>query len=196
MTKVYTIIAGVNGAGKTSLYNVIGKTGELGERVNIDEMVMASGSWKDAILQLKESREAMRLIDEYIEKGKSFHLETTLPGTVICRQAKKAKAKGFTVELYFVGIEDIEVAIERVHKRVENGGHGIEDSVIRKRYEKIWQNLTELLPLCDYTVFYDNSDKFSQVAIMTNNRFLDCDANPPAWFKKAMEMYYTKVQRN
>jgi len=194
MSKTYTIIAGINGAGKTSLYNVIKDTGELGTRVNIDEMVMSSGSWRDAILQLKESRRAMELIDSYINKGESFHLETTLPGNVISRQIKKAKQKGFGVDLYFVGVENIDTAIERVNKRVKQGGHGIEESVIRKRSEKIWQNLCEILPLCDYAVFYDNSDRFSQVAIMTKNRFLDCDANPPKWFKKAMEMYYSKIQ--
>ena len=136
----------------------------------------------------------MELIDSYINKGESFHLETTLPGNVISRQIKKAKQKGFGVDLYFVGVENTETAIERVNKRVEQGGHGIEESVIRKRSEKIWQNLCEILPLCDYAVFYDNSERFSQVAIMTKNRFLDCDANPPKWFKKAMELYYSKTQ--
>ena len=39
--KTYTIIAGINGAGKTSLYNVISSDPNipLGERVNIDEIV-------------------------------------------------------------------------------------------------------------------------------------------------------------
>jgi len=35
----YTIFAGVNGAGKTSLYRILNQYEDLGERVNIDEIV-------------------------------------------------------------------------------------------------------------------------------------------------------------
>ena len=63
----YTIFARVNGAGKTSIYKSIYYTENKDEkRINTDEMVARIGSWKDNNLQMKCSREAVKLIKQYI----------------------------------------------------------------------------------------------------------------------------------
>ncbi|WP_409069417.1 hypothetical protein ACFLKB_07415 [Clostridium sp. FAM 1755] len=46
--KKYTIFAGVNGAGKTSIYKSIYYNENIDEkRINTDEMVARIGSWQD-----------------------------------------------------------------------------------------------------------------------------------------------------
>ena len=61
--KSYTIFAGVNGAGKTSIYKSIYFNENKDEkRINTDEMVARIGSWKDNNLQMKCAREAVKLI--------------------------------------------------------------------------------------------------------------------------------------
>lgn len=75
----YTIFAGVNGAGKTSIYKSIYYNENKEERrINTDEMVARLGSWQDNNLQLKCAREAVKLIRKYISEGISFNQETTL----------------------------------------------------------------------------------------------------------------------
>jgi len=62
----YTIFAGVNGAGKTSIYKCIYYNENKEEnRINTDEMVARIGSWKDNNLQMKCAREAVKLIKYY-----------------------------------------------------------------------------------------------------------------------------------
>ena len=52
--KNYTIFAGVNGAGKTSIYKSIYYEENISEkRINTDEMVARIGSWKDNNIQYK-----------------------------------------------------------------------------------------------------------------------------------------------
>ena len=69
----YTIFAGVNGAGKTSIYKSIYYHENKNEkRINTDEMVARIGSWKDNNLQIKCGREAVKLIREYINDNISF----------------------------------------------------------------------------------------------------------------------------
>lgn len=76
--KRYTIFAGVNGAGKTSIYkSVYYNENKQEERINTDEMVARIGSWKDSNLQVKCAREAIKLIKKYISDGISFNQETT-----------------------------------------------------------------------------------------------------------------------
>jgi predicted ABC-type ATPase len=49
----YTIFAGVNGCGKTSIYkSVYYEDNKNEKRINIDEMVARIGSWKDNTLQI------------------------------------------------------------------------------------------------------------------------------------------------
>ena len=56
--KRYTIFAGVNGAGKTSLYNMaFADQAVVGERVNLDELVRQIGDWRDEKLQLKAAKQ-------------------------------------------------------------------------------------------------------------------------------------------
>ena len=181
--KTFTIIAGINGAGKTSLYRVLKETdNDLGVRVNIDELALEQGDWRDPRAQIHAGRAAMAMISEQIEKGNSFHLETTLPGAAIVRQINAAKEKGFTVTLYFVGIDRLGVALERVHLRMANGGHGIADEFIIKRYAQLNANLRQVLPLCDNAILFDNTVKFRQIAILENKKLVDCDSDLPYWF--------------
>lgn len=61
--KNYTIFAGVNGAGKTSIYKSIYYNENMDEkRINTDEMVARIGSWQDNNIQIKCAREAVKLI--------------------------------------------------------------------------------------------------------------------------------------
>ncbi len=187
--RTYTIIAGINGAGKTSLYNVIKQDEciDLGERVNIDEIVRRYGDWRDNLLQVKAAREAMRLITDHIEAGVSFHQETTLPGKSILRQVQKAKANGYRVRLFYVGVENVSVALERVHKRMEQGGHGLDDDIICRRFDKMKQNLAAIYPLCDKAVFYDNTTRFRQIAFFKDKIMLDCAHTLPQWFSELFD---------
>lgn len=64
--KRYTLFAGVNDAGKTSIYkSVFFSEKYIGKRINTDEMVARIGSWQDNNLQIKAGREAVKLIDYY-----------------------------------------------------------------------------------------------------------------------------------
>jgi predicted ABC-type ATPase len=105
--KKYTLFAGVNGVGKTSIYKSVFYNEEyIGKRINTDEMVARIGSWQDSNLQIKAAREAVKLINYYMEKGISFHQETTLSGNSILANIKKAKEKGFYVVMNYIGLEN------------------------------------------------------------------------------------------
>lgn len=184
---VYTLIAGINGAGKTSLYWTLNRDGELGVRINIDEIVKQRGDWHDNRLQIAAGREALARIHACIDEGVSFHMETTLPGLSVVRQIMKAKEKGFEIQLYFVGVDTVDIALDRVHRRMAHGGHGIDDACLIRRYEQLIPNLRKILPLCDRAVMFDNTVRFRQIALIYKNRVIDCDRDLPGWFIEIMD---------
>lgn len=64
---------------------------------------------------------------------------------------------GYTVELVFLSLPDVEMAIERVAIRVMQGGHNIPEEVIRRRYAHGIQNFERYKMLVDSWQLYDNS---------------------------------------
>ena len=65
---------------------------------------------------------------------------------------------GYRVRLIFLCLPDLEIALERVRIRVVQGGHSVEESVIRCRFDKGWNNFHNVYrDLVDSWVLYDNS---------------------------------------
>lgn len=177
------VFGGVNGAGKTCLFEVMKTTEELGERVNVDDIVKSRGSWQDTLLQVRAAKIAKDRISAYIKNKTPFHFESTLTGMSVLRQLESAKKNGFHTILYFVGIDGFETAIERVHHRMEHGGHGIEERAIIARYKAMPNNLRRILPHCDEAYFYDNTVRFRQIAIHRGGDILDEDPILPDWYQ-------------
>jgi len=76
------------------------------------------------------------------------------------------------------------MAISRVKKRVEEGGHHIETEVIRRRYSRGLQNLFSIyLPLATEYLIYDNSKGKPELVVA---RLIDREiqiTNSPLWEK-------------
>jgi len=132
MVKTYTVFAGVNGAGKSTFHSILNQ--DFGIRINLDEIIrdQHDNAWSDTKVQMLAARSAVRLIRECLSGDKSFNQETTLTGSTIILNISKAKINGFKVVMYYMGLENVELSIRRVAKRVANGGHGILDMVSRE----------------------------------------------------------------
>ena len=128
----YIIFAGVNGAGKTTLYQSNIKIQNM-PRVNVDEIVRSFGSWNSTKDIFRAGKIAVRSIKQYFSERISFNQETTLCGNSIVENIMKARELGYRIELYYVGLDSADLAVERVKNRVLNGGHGIPEKDIRKR---------------------------------------------------------------
>lgn len=180
--KNYTIFAGVNGAGKTSIYKSIYYNENIDEkRINTDEMVSRIGHWQDNNLQIKCAREAIKLIKKYIVEGISFNQETTLSGKSIISNIKLAKEKGFYVTMNYIGVKSADIAKERVAIRVRKGGHGIPDEAIERRYFDSLANLSKVINICDKINIYDNSEMFKLVMVIKDGEVVWKDKKIPNW---------------
>ena len=133
------IIAGCNGAGKTTAsFTVLPEMLDCDEFINADEIARG-------ISPLNPEKAS-------IEAGR-FMLTKSYTKTV-----QKAKERGYQITLLYFWLASVELAIERVHTRVIEGGHNIPEPVIIRRYYSGLINLFNLyLPICDYWMIFDNS---------------------------------------
>ena len=168
--KTAFIFAGVNGAGRSTLYwNEIEKGKRLGQRINIDEIVSGFGDWRNAKDQARAARIALKLQKSYIQNNESFNQETTLCGKGILRLFERLKKQDFRICLYYVGLDSVEIAKERVEMRVAKGGHNIDEAIINRRYSASLKNLRNVLYFCDEVLFYDNSKELRKIGYMLDN---------------------------
>lgn len=178
-SKEFNVFTGVDGAGKTTLYfNQLEKekNKNFGLRVNIDEIVQAIGDWKNPKDQVRASKIALKIRNDYLNKGYSFNQETTLCGKSIISFIQKAKENGYKINLYYVGLENEQIAKDRVKIRVSKGGHDIAPELIEKRYKESLENLKKILPIVNDLYLFDNSKEFK--SITTKN-----DIENTSWLK-------------
>lgn len=98
-------------------------------------------------------------IDELIDDGTSFAFETTLSTKSYKKKLLEAQTKGYVVSLLFFWLQSPELAVERVRIRVAEGGHNIEQEIIKRRYNRGIKNLFDLyLPIVNGTLIFDNSE--------------------------------------
>jgi len=154
--KKYILIAGANGAGKSTLFHVLDELKDM-PRINTDEMVKQFGVWNNMSDVFKAGKLAVKKVDEYFSEGMTFNQETTLCGNFILKSIKKAKQLGYYVEMHYVGVENVDIAKQRVARRVLAGGHGIPETDIERRYTETFNNLNKIISDCDRILFYDNT---------------------------------------
>ena len=111
---------------------------------------------------------AVKKIAEYFNEGITFNQETTLCGKSILSNIAKAKKRGYFIELHYIGVENTDVAKERVAMRIKQGGHGIAEQDIERRFFEIFDNLKKALPESNLALFYDNTIEFRRFTIYKN----------------------------
>ena len=154
------MIAGVNGAGKSS---VIGATirEEGGAYFNPDEETRALLADRPSLTLAEANAFAWALgkrgLERAIQDNADFAFETTLGGQTITRLLERALDAGLDVVVRYVGLDSAERHIGRVAARVARGGHHIDEARIRHRYTASREHLIMLLPRLTELIVYDNS---------------------------------------
>lgn len=174
---VFTIVGGVNGAGKSSLSGVLRSClDDLGVIVDPDKLTAEAGGDEYA-----GGQAAIAKLQGCLAAGVDFTEESTLSGGFARKMARAARAAGYTVRLYYVGINSAEDALQRIANRVAHGGHNIPAQDVRRRFARRFSDLAKLLPLCNEANFYDNNNGFQLVAIYQSGEILPVGAERPLW---------------
>ena len=175
--KIYTIIGGVNGVGKSSLTGVLSaEINDLGIIIDTDKITAEQNGDR-----IKDGKKAIERINNAIIKGINFTQETTLSGTRTLKTIQKARSEDYTIRLYYVGVNSVEESLKRIRNRVEKGGHDIPADDVQRRYMKRFDDLTAILPYCNEVHFYDNENGFVECAEYRNGQLIFKTKYIPDW---------------
>jgi predicted ABC-type ATPase len=106
---------------------------------------------------LQAGRIMLERMEQMVEKMQSFAFETTLSGLTYMSLIKRTKDKGYRVTFFFVYLNSVDLAIERVALRVSKGGHPIAKDIIYRRYYRGLKNMLHYAGEANAWYIYDNS---------------------------------------
>jgi predicted ABC-type ATPase len=177
LTRDYLIFAGVNGAGKSTLYHSgVWRRPHFPKamhRVNSDEILLEQGGeWSSPKDQFAAMKEAVKRIDAYFQRGISFNQETTLAGKKSLNDLRKARERGYRVIMFYVGVDDPIIAVQRIQGRIDAGGHGIAPEDVRRRYRVSLNALLKAIDLCNEVYLFDNTQKLAYACSFKNGVFV------------------------
>jgi predicted ABC-type ATPase len=143
------VIAGPNGAGKTTFAReFLPKDAGIVYFVNAD--LIATG-----LSPLKPELAAARM---------DFAFESTLSGTTYVGRLRRWKAAGYRIEIVFLKLHSVQLALRRIAARVRQGGHDVPRDDVERRFDRGWANFQSVYrPVSDAWTVYDNSGDAPQL---------------------------------
>ena len=153
------LLAGPNGAGKTTFINgFLRERAEAFQFVNPDE-VARSLTGTGAASDLVAGRRVLERLDDLVADRADFVLETTLASRSHAVRIRDWKAAGYRFELVYLRLPSADHSVARVAHRVAEGGHGIPEDTLRRRFALSLEYLeTVYKPLVDEWEVYASGD--------------------------------------
>ncbi len=175
------VLAGPNGAGKST----------FAENVDLSFMKELNITSFDYDLEFKKLYEqyisimnaqieeniAIRTKEIFEEQAifalnnkKHFSFQTNYDKVYTDKWRLKFKEERFETELYFLYVDSIEQCIERVAKRVKEGGHFVLNDEVSRRYKEGLLNFDNSFLKYDKVVFIDTSLQINRLMLEINNQ--------------------------
>lgn len=170
---VLYIIAGCNGAGKTTAsMSVLPEVLSCREFVNADEIAKGLSPLNPESVAIQAGKLMLDRIDLLLKQRSTFAIETTLATRSYAKLVEKAKEMHYMVYLLYFWLPTPEMAVRRVAQRVMSGGHNIPTDTIYRRYYAGLDNLFNIfVEKVDCWSLYENSE--SMKVVVKRNMVID-----------------------
>ena len=190
MTKQLWILAGGNGAGKSTFYTINLLARGL-PMLNVDQIAetLEPGDPGAAITTAQKWVELKRA--KLVETGESFCYETVFSHVSKVDFVAEAKSQGYEVTIIYIHLSSPELNQARVYQRVSEGGHDVPPDKIKARIPRVMGYVSDALVLADQVRLLDNSSHakpFIEIASMDGGH-LSAHVDPlPDWARTMLKL--------
>jgi predicted ABC-type ATPase len=176
----FWLIAGPNGVGKTTFARkrLEAVSGSI-NFVNFDEISRGLSPFRPSAAEVAAARIALDRAHHFIDTAATFTLETTLSGKAHLRLMHAAHDAGLATSLLYFSARDPEICLERIARRVAEGGHDVPEDVVRRRFDRSLANLPAYTSIADLWRVYEASGPVPLLALegqTSSTTFRDPDA--------------------
>ena len=183
VSKQLWVLAGGNGAGKTTFYDLFLAPGGI-KLVNADVIAKAISPQNPENVGYEAANVAEQIRQELLQQGVSFCFETVFSHVSKIDFVAEARALGYEVILVYIHLETAELNEARVYQRITEGGHSVPVDKIYSRIPRTMRHISAVMPLVNEARLLDNShrdDPFRQLACVRLGRRQWTDHPLPQW---------------
>ena len=182
---VLYILAGSNGAGKTSYYfTAVSKVfiDATLPFINVDLIAKDELGGYTAENFVKADLIYRERTGKLIHSKSDFMIESNLAKSSDYEWIDKMMQIGYDAVLYFLWTDDVNININRVQRRLKEGGHDIPPAIVIHRYKTGITYLKGKLHLFKEVHLIDNSsDEAIEVAQVTDSKLTQLVPALPQW---------------
>ena len=127
--------------------------------MNSDEFAKHLSPFAPDSAYITASRLMLRKVQYLFDRREDFCIETTLATRSLLKMVRSAQQKGYLVTVLYFWLNSPDIAVARVARRVQSGGHDVPEETIRRRYRMGLNYLFHsYMQLCDKWILADNSN--------------------------------------
>lgn len=159
------VIAGPNGAGKTTFAReYLPREAGVIRFVNADLIATGLSPLRPELAARQGGRLVLTELERLVKAREDFAFESTLSGRTYLQLMTRWKARGYRIELVFLSLPSVELALQRIAARVRQGGHDVPRADVIRRFERSWVNFHSLYrTVADTWAVYDNAGDTPQL---------------------------------
>ncbi len=153
------VIAGPNGAGKTTFaQEFLPHDTDIVHFVNADLIAGGLSPLRPELAAIAAGRLFLRELDRLAVERASFAFESTLSGLTYVARLKRWRALGYRIEIVYLKVNSVSLALRRIAARVRQGGHSVPRKDVVRRFTRSLEHFEGIYrPLADTCSVYDNS---------------------------------------
>jgi predicted ABC-type ATPase len=125
--------------------------------VNLDEIARGLSPLDPAAAQIEAARLALSRARDLMAARVTFAMETTLSGRTHGELLEEAARAGLATAMLYFSARDPAVCLERISRRVAEGGHDVPEPIVRRRFARSLANLPVHTRRCDLWRLYEAS---------------------------------------
>lgn len=152
-------LVGTNGSGKSSLRNYLNLS-DIQSNIDPDVLNRVYRAKYPQTYQVEAGKRALKMYDDALKNGLNICLESTLAGRGTMQRVIAAKQAGYFTVAYYIGLNSVELNLERIAMRVARGGHDIPENTVRRRFYESANNLALVKDYFDEIYLLDNSHAY------------------------------------
>ena len=196
---LFHILVGPNGAGKSSFYETMLKPWwPRAAFINAD--LLARDYYGRAATTREESETGQRLAQqrrrELITLRHDLITESTFSHPSKLDLLRAAKEAGYDLRVYHINLSSPELAVKRVARRVDEGGHPVPEEKIKARYQRNQALIHQAVLAADRAYVIDNSvfgEPHQCILEWVNGKIIRVNLPLPAWVE---HLYASQIKQH
>ncbi|MBA5867418.1 MAG: Zeta toxin family protein [Nitrospira sp. CR1.3] len=126
--------------------------------VNADLIASGLSPLRPDLAARRAGRLVLLELSRLAKTRKDFAFESTLSGRTYLKLLRRWKQQGYRIEIVFLLLPSVGIALQRIGARVRQGGHDVPRGDVIRRFDRSWRNFKTLYrPIADRWAVYDNS---------------------------------------